>query len=578
MQMEAGQMIEGARIAYFSMEIALESDITTYSGGLGVLAGDTLRSFADLTAPVVAVTLVHRKGYFSQRLGRHGSQRALDDRWDPALRLEELDARVRVAIEGHEVEIGAWRYRIAGEGGAVDVVLLDSDRRANRAADRRITDHLYGGDERCRLRQEAVLGIGGLRMLRALGCDRLEHLHLNEGHAALAALEALAQRDAAPPRSAAARTRRFAGLRPRCVFTTHTPVPAGHDRFPAALARRVLGDGPMRWLRALGLSRGLDMTKLALAASGYVNAVALRHAEVSRRMFPGARVDAITNGVHAPTWVTPPFAKLFDRHVPAWRADPLALRQAVGIPLAEVGRAHRRAQRELLERLHARGHTQFSRAAFTIGFARRATAYKRATLLFRDEDRLAALARAQGPLQVVLAGKAHPRDREGRAAIRTLFRARDRLRGRVAVAYLEGYDMELARAMCGGVDLWLNTPVPPLEASGTSGMKAALNGVPSLSILDGWWVEGCVAGVTGWPIGHDEGPTAPRRGRDARDAAALYDALEQQVLPCYRAGGDAYCGVMRSAIALNGAYFNTTRMALEYLQRAYRLPPGHLIG
>jgi starch phosphorylase len=424
---------------------------------------------------------------------------------------------------------------------------------------------------RYRLAQEIVLGLGGLRMLRALGHRGISRFHLNEGHAALVALglleELRASGDETDPAPAAAR------IREQCVFTTHTPVPAGHDIFPAELVQALLGAEQHALLATLGQRDSLNLTDLALRSSRFVNGVAMRHGEVSRNMFPQYPIRSITNGIHPASWATRAFAALFDRHVPDWRQDAFTLRHAVKIPLSEIRWAHQRAKGQLLERVAAETGDAFDADALTIGFARRATAYKRAALIFRDLERLAALAKPRGRLQLVFAGKAHPNDEEGKARIREICAARDALRGRLRVAYLADHDMELARLLCGGCDVWLNTPIPPLEASGTSGMKAALNGVPSLSVLDGWWLEGHVEGVTGWAIGDDGGlggSGAP--GRDAAHAEALYQKLETAILPCYYSEPERFLQIRRSAIALNASFFNTQRMMTEYLYAAYSEP------
>ncbi len=559
------------------MEIALESEIPTYAGGLGVLAGDTIRSAADLGVGMVAVTLAHRSGYFRQSIDADGRQGEAPDRWRPESRLDPLAPQVSVRIGERHVLIRAWRYEVCGvRGHVVPVYLLDTQLSDNDERDRALTDALYGGDSEHRLRQEAVLGMGGVRMLRALGHGEIERFHLNEGHAALAVLplvreemERVLASDGGP-----AFERAIAAVRNRCVFTTHTPVPAGHDQFPAALATAVLGERVMKRIEAITGSRDLNMTGLALEASRFVNGVAMRHGEVSQGMFPDYPIRSITNGVHPGMWTVEPFQELFDRHVQQWREDPQSLRYAVGIPTREIWDAHQRAKRVLIERVDRASGVRLSPEAFTLGFARRATAYKRAALFFHDPDRLAGLTAGGRPLQIVFAGKAHPRDDDGKAVIREIFSAARRLRGRVSVVYLADYDMELARILCAGCDVWLNTPVAPLEASGTSGMKAALNGVPSLSILDGWWVEGCVEGVTGWAIGRDvERTEVPQPQRDAEDARALYDALERVVLPCFYRDTEGFRAVMRGAIALNASFFNTHRMMLQYLYDAYRGTP-----
>ncbi len=554
-------------VAYFSMEVGLEPDLPTYSGGLGVLAGDTLRAAADLGVPMVGVTLAHRKGYFRQHLDARGDQSESPAPWAPESRLEPVPAQVTVAVEGRPVRVRGWRYPVRGRTGhVVPVYLLDTDLAENAPDDRRLTDVLYGGDERYRLCQEAVLGVGGAELLRALG-HQVTTYHMNEGHSALLVLGLLDELSGGrPPDRVTAEARE--AVRRRCVFTTHTPVPAGQDQFPAELVRRVLGEPAAGALLALDPAPdgALNMTGLALASSHYVNGVALRHEQVSRSMFPGYPINSITNGVHAVTWAADPVRELYDRHVPEWRRDNLYLRYAIEIPPGEVLGAHAACKRQLLAEVERRTGVRLDPAALTLGFARRATAYKRADLLFTDLDRLRRIARTVGPLQAVYAGKAHPRDEGGKALIRKVFDAAAALRGAVNVVYLEEYDMALARLLCAGADVWLNTPLKPQEASGTSGMKAAVNCVPSLSVLDGWWVEGCLEGVTGWAIGEDGGhPSDP-----VREAASLYDKLEYVVAPLFYGRPLAFAEVMRSAAALNGSFYNAQRMVTQYLCNAYR--------
>jgi starch phosphorylase len=554
-------------IAYFSMEVALESAMGTYSGGLGVLAGDTLRAAADLGIRMVGVTLLHRKGYFRQALDASGKQTALPNAWMPHERVEALDPRVEVEIEGRPVVIRAWCYRVRGVGGfEVPVYLLDTDLPQNAAAGRALTDRLYGGDHRHRLAQEAILGYGGVLMLDALGLSEVETYHMNEGHSALITMALLERRlgDGTAPDDGD-----LEAVRGRCVFTTHTPVPAGHDQFPISLAAEVLGGPRASLLEASGccLDHTLNMTQLALELSRYVNGVAMRHGEISRDMFPRYPIDSITNGVHATTWTSPPFQALFDRHLPGWRRQSAHLRYAVSLPLPEVRQAHDEARRRLCAEVEDRTGVRLDPGALTIGFARRATEYKQATLLFSDLDRLRRIARAGGGIQAVFAGKAHPNDEGGKRMIRGVFAAAAELGADLPVVYLQGYDMALARVLCAGVDLWLNTPQKPREASGTSGMKAALNGVPSLSTLDGWWIEGHVEGVTGWSIGDTwNDATDPER-----EADSLYAKLEHEILPVFHGDPERYDAIRRSAIALNGSFFNAERMVFQYAASAYGL-------
>ncbi len=556
--------------AYFSMELALDHAIPTYSGGLGVLAGDVVRAAADLAVPLVAVTLVHRKGYFRQHLAANGTQTETPAEWSPEVALEALSQRASLLIEGRLVHVRAWRRVVTGVGGAVvPVYLLDTALPENAPDDRAITDALYGGDERYRLKQEAVLGLGGVALLRALHPAAPRVYHMNEGHAALLVLALLAEEAPGGDLRTVGDMERQR-VRERCVFTTHTPVPAGHDRFPLALVREVIGDDLARAIEASGVAGDgvLNMTDLALRLSRYVNGVALRHSEVAAGMFPRYPVNAITNGVHATTWTSPAMAEAHDRHIPQWRRDNRYLRYAIKCPLEEIRDAHARAKAQLLAEIARRTGRSLDPAAFTIGFARRATAYKRADLLFSDLERLRAIARAAGPLAVVYAGKAHPRDEAGKELIRRVVAAGGALGADLPVVYLEDHDMALAKLLCAGVDLWLNTPRKPLEASGTSGMKAALNGVPSLSVLDGWWVEGHIEGVTGWSIGD-----ASSESDDALEARTLYDKLERTILPLFHRQPLGYAEVMRAAIAHNGSFFNAQRMVSQYVENAYLARP-----
>jgi len=564
------------RIAYFSMEIALEDAIPTYSGGLGVLAGDTLRAAADLGVPMLAVSLLYRRGHFQQMLDSHGTQSERPEVWSVEDTLTAVDAKAMVEIGDRIVHIRAWRYLVRGcTGHDVPTYLLDTDLPENDPVDRELTGTLYGGDARYRLSQEVVLGIGGIRLLRALGMTSLERFHLNEGHAAFAILSLLDEQAEGARLEGELLEHCVTHVRERCVFTTHTPVPAGHDVFPQDLVRNVLGTEYLRVLQALGARDDINLTALALRGSRFVNGVAMRHGEVSRGMFPHYPIRSITNGVHPATWVAPPIRSLFDHFIPGWQQDPMSLRYAVGIAISEIHWARTRAKALLIEAIERALEVRLDPQALTIGFARRSTAYKRATLIFRDIERLRAIAEQIGPIQLVFSGKAHPADGSGKHNIEQIFRAADQLRGSVTVVYVPNYNMGWGRLLCSGSDVWLNNPIPPLEASGTSGMKAALNGVPSLSVLDGWWVEGHVEGVTGWAIGSDrDAEQYDAEQRDTLHAAALYDKLEHQVLPCFYNRRGSFLEMGRSAIAFNASFFNTHRMVLQYLYNAYGHSPA----
>ncbi len=553
--------IHEPRIAYFSMEIALRNEIPTYAGGLGILAGDTVRSAADLSLPLVAVSLVSRAGYFRQLLYTSGRQVEQAMHWEPSRWAQLLDAKIAVRMEGRAVWIGAWLYVLEGNvGGRQPVLLLDTDLPENQADDRTITHHLYGGDDTTRLKQEMVLGIGGMRLLQALGFE-IRQYHMNEGHSALLGIELL-QRYRYPRKDLQAGESPYdlPRVRELCRFTTHTPVDAGHDRFSYDLVRHIFnnsGDNEsiidLTTLKHLAGEDSLNMTRLGLNLSEYVNGVAKSHAEVSRKMFPGYQVHAVTNGVHPFTWVSAGFRRLYDHYLPGWCHEPeLLARGDCCIPDASIWDAHAQAKKALIESVRMLTNIVLQAETPILGFARRMTAYKRPDLLFSDLARLRAIAKNR-PLQIVLAGKAHPHDVEGKRLIEELHSYAKSLAGEIAIAYLPDYDMALAQLLVAGSDVWLNTPLPPLEASGTSGMKAALNGVPSLSVLDGWWIEGCIDGITGWGI-------ANVSGREGGDADTLYDQLDRVVLPLYYDRSDdhrAWIKVMKGAISKNGAYFNS---------------------
>jgi starch phosphorylase len=556
-------------VAYFSMEVGLESAMPTYSGGLGVLAGDTLRAAADMSLPMIGITLLNRKGYFNQHLDTLGNQTESPVDWKPEEFLESLDPRAYVSIEGRRVAIRAWRYLLKGiTGSIVPVYFLDTNLPGNSPWDQALTDFLYGGDIRYRLCQEIILGMGGIGILRALGHKEVKAYHMNEGHSALLILSLLEEHLAEHHQESITRSC-IEEVRETCVFTTHTPVPAAIDQFPIEMVRDILGEGHTQNLLSAACFKDgvLNMTYLGLCFSHYINGVSMRHEEISHSMFPNYPINSITNGVHAATWVSQPFQQLYDHHIPEWRKDNLYLRYSISIPLEEIQAAHALAKENLITEVAKRTGIKLDHSVMTLGFARRATGYKRANFLFSDLDKLKQIVRQAGPLQIVFGGKAHPKDESGKIIIRSIFKAADDIKDFIRIVYMEDYDMEVAGYMVSGVDLWLNTPQKPQEASGTSGMKAALNGVPSFSILDGWWIEGHVEGVTGWSIGENwESESNP-----AKEISSLYNKLEYVILPLFYVRPLAYTWVRRNAIALNGSYYNTQRMLFQYVKNAYFL-------
>jgi starch phosphorylase len=555
---ELSSFLPQTNIAYFTMEVALRVEVHTYAGGLGVLAGDTVRSCADLELPVVFVSLISRDGYFRQEIDAAGRQIEHPDPWDIVRWAQPLPAMIGVQIENRDVWIRPWLYVHRSEAGySVPVLLLDTDAEQNDPRDRHLTHHLYGGDEEYRFKQELLLGIGGVRILEALSFN-IGTYHLNEGHAAFATVELLKrfprrrrQNDQAEWSYDADRVRDL------CVFTTHTPVEAGHDRFSYELVTRTGTDLlPLEALKVFGGADKLNMTRLALNLSGFVNGVAQRHAITAREMFPGFDVRAVTNGVHVGTWAHPAFAALYRQHYPQWMHEPEVLVRADNLPDGDLWSAHEAAKRDLCHFVHEKTGVEMDPSVPLIGFARRMTGYKRPDLLFGDLKRLIAIAEKH-PFQLVFSGKAHPADTAGKESLHLIHDAMRELQGRVPVAFLHNYDMSVAQVLVAGADVWLNNPLPPLEASGTSGMKAAVNGGLNLSMLDGWWVEGCIEGVTGWAIDN------------ATDAGPLYDKLERVVLPMYYHDRSHWIWMMKQAISKIAGYFNSHRMMRRYAAEAY---------
>jgi starch phosphorylase len=550
------------RIAYFSMEIALSPAVPTYSGGLGMLAGDTLRSAADTAAPMVAISLVHRRGYFRQHLDSVGQQTESDVPWSPETALPGAQHTVKINMQGRQVAVCAWRFDVVGvKGHIIPVFLLDTDVEGNEPYDRRLTDHLYGGDTYYRLCQETVLGLGGIAMLSALGIAP-EVYHMNEGHAALLGIGLIEERLAGASLEQATEEDR-AAVAEMCVFTTHTPVPAGHDQFGLDQMYTILGKERGNAIERFGCLHNalLNMTYLALRFSRYVNGVAMKHGKVSQEMFPDYHVHAITNGVHAATWLSTPMQELLETEIPEWRHDNQYFRSIYGVEPAKIANCHTKTKQLLFDEVFRRTGQQFNPKMLTLGFARRVATYKRASLLFHDPKRLSKIAKKIGGLQILFAGKAHPADVAGKGLIRDVFASAASLEASgVHIIYLENYDWELGALLTQGVDVWVNTPRRPYEASGTSGMKAALNGVPSLSVLDGWWIEGCAENATGWAIDDADSEDG--------EAASLYDKLENSIAPLY-ARPNAWARVQQHCIGVNGTFFNTHRMLAQYFNNAY---------
>ncbi|MEK7805853.1 MAG: alpha-glucan family phosphorylase, partial [Planctomycetota bacterium] len=548
-------------IAYFSMEIGISNNIPTYSGGLGVLAGDTIKSGADLKIPLVAVTLLSKKGYFRQDIDSDGRQVEYPIDWDPSKFLIRLSRKITVQIEGRNVFVQAWRYNVQSvTGGKVDVIYLDTDVGENTKEDREITAFLYGGDDCYRLKQEIILGIGGVRMLHALGFH-IKKYHMNEGHASLLTLELLLmnKRDIE-----SVWDERWIwdidAVRELCVFTTHTPIDAGHDRFSYDLVKKVLGDViPPEQLKKLGGENHLNMTRLALNLSNYVNGVAKKHGEVSKVLFPGYEINAITNGVHSFTWTCESMKQLYDKYIPGWANEPELFVRSEIIPDGELWEAHLQAKNNLIQYVKKSADIDINSDVLTIGFARRFTSYKRADLIFSDLDRLLKICE-KGAFQILYAGKAHPKDTPGKDIIKKIIDLSKKVNDKIKIVFLKDYNIEMALKLVSGVDVWLNTPLRPREASGTSGMKAAHNGVINFSVLDGWWIEGHIEGITGWSIGPKPIESSLTNINDAADADDLYHKLENIIIPMYYHDRNQWIKIMKNSIGKIAYYFNSHRM------------------
>ena len=559
--------------AYFSMEFMLESDIPTYAGGLGVLAGDLMRSCADTREPVVGVSLVYSDSTYRQIISTHGEQDYEALVWHKNDQLTKLPQRIEVTIRGEKVIVGVWRYDIVGiDGFVVPIYLLDTDFLDNSAYARGLTQNLYAGEDR--LAQEILLGIGGVKMLRALGYTDIRTFHMNEGHASFVPLALLSENNFEDEL-----------VKKHCVFTTHTPIPEGHDRFSYDFAEKIAGDNLPWHIKKIASEKELHMTILGMSESKYIFGVSQKHGKVSQSMFPQFQIHAITNGVHHRTWIGTELANLYDKYLPEWIHDPAALKDAVEkIPDEPLWAAHQEEKAILLDHVNNHltsvfteeekdnppEHIQFDIDTLTISLARRLVPYKRPLLIYSDIERLLKI--GDGKLQIIQCGKAAPGDESAKDFVRQIIDISKKLRGKIQVCYLENYSPLLARQLVRGSDVWLNTPKRPLEASGTSGMKAAMNGVLNFSVQDGWWIEGFeMDHLSGFSIGPNDESLAPQND-DQKDINDMYETLENEILPLYYSDKKHWLMRMKHAITL-GAYFNTHRVISEYKEAAWNKLP-----
>ena len=539
-------------VGYFTAEIGLWSDLSTYSGGLGVLAGDHVKSAADAEIPLIGVTLLYREGYSRQHLDSDGIQSETYPVLDPSEFLESTDITIQLPLDNQTIFARVWCANVVGQTGhKVPVYFLDTTHELNSQYHQEIGHRLYGGDDDTRIRQEYLLGVGGIQLFDHLQME-LKGIHLNEGHCTFAMLELLSR--------GWSRER----LTEKSLFTTHTPVPAGHDRFEWSLVKEIMGDklpdDAQELVRNAGDSEGgnrCSMSHLAVALSTSVNAVSILNAEVAQTVFSEKKIIPITNGVHHPTWTSTTMTKLFDEHLPEWKANPNQLKEAQKIPTKALKQARNENRKHLRDLVRNETGVEFEEHRLTIGFARRFATYKRANLVFHDLEKLREI--GAGKIQFVFSGKAHPKDEGGKQLIRDIFSSAKTVEEEIPVAFLENYSMATGLALTSGVDIWLNNPIRPLEASGTSGMKAAMNGVPNCSILDGWWPEACRHGINGWAIGNAEDDR-----NDPRDAANIYSTLQNDVLPSWEGKDETWANIMRESIA-SSARFTGRRMIEDYL-------------
>lgn len=544
-------------IAYFTMEIGLKNSIPTFAGGLGILAADFMRSCSDMKAPVGCVTMCWKHGYTHQEVSPDGSQTFSDVDWEPSKELQKLDTVVEVSVEGRTVKVGAWMLPLTSDGHAVPVYFLDTDLEQNNKEDREITKYLYGGNLAMRIKQEIVLGIGGVRMLRALGHKDIRHFHLNEGHSAFLTLELLKENNFDDKE-----------VRTLCAFTTHTPVAAGHDVFPYDLAWSIAGNMLPWHIKNIAGDDMLSMTMLAMNESLYTCGVSKIHGKVAADMLGNGGIDYITNGIHHPTWTSPAVQRLFDTYIPGWKEKPILLKNAVSIPNEELWKAHQENKKALCSLVREKTGTPFSEDVLTIVAARRIVPYKQTELLYADIDRLLAI--ANGKLQIVHSGNSHPNDSFSQGVVKHILERGKRYKDKVSIAYVPNHSPDSAAILTAGADIWLNTPERLKEASGTSGMKAAVNGGINLSILDGWWAEAyAMDPESGWRIGPEMGHGSIE-DMAKQDAEDLYTQLELEVMPSYYASQkDAWVERMKRSIALV-AHFNSHRCIEEYLRKAWK--------
>jgi len=549
-------------IAYFVMELGLEDNMPIYSGGLGTLAGDTLYSYADMDIPAVCVTLLYKRGYNLQKITPHGMQLDFDALWDYKKYLRKLDVEVEVLFGDKKQKVACWEYWVRSKAD-VRILFLDADVEGNDPEIRKLNSKLYFDDGIYRLRQEILLGIGGYRVLKALGYP-IHVYHMNESHSAFLVVELLREFKSSDE------------VRKRCVFTTHTPVPAGHDKFPVDMVKEELKAYDIIDWEKEAVEGYINLSVLASRYSGKVNAVSQRHMYVTQGIFPEltGSLEYVTNGVYHKRWIHPELQEVFNEYIPGWDEKPILLQRVYDIPSELLLKTHNKIKSELINLINKQTDASFSDDVFTVGIARRVTPYKRNDLILRDIDRLIHIGERVGEIQIVFAGKAHPKDGMGKDMIKRIFEAMRIIRERtktVKVTFLENYGIDMAKLLIAGCDVWLNNPKRPYEACGTSGMKAGMNGVLNFSTWDGWWLEGGVEGVNGWGIGPRPSWQDMSESLDEEDLEDLYGKLAHIILPTYYKHKDEWVRLMKNSIATIGPYFNTHRMVSDYISKVYKI-------
>ena len=540
-------------IAYFSAEIGISRSLPTYSGGLGVLAGDHIKSAADLGLNMCGITLLYKEGYFKQRIDEEGIQTENYPKFDPYPFLDKLDASFTLKLRERDVFINVYEYEYEGvKGEKIPIFFLDTDCDKNFQDDRIITLRLYSGDKDHRILQEAILGFGGMKMLRMMNQDSIKTFHMNEGHCSFLVLDLLEKNNGDIEK-----------VKSLCHFTTHTPVPAGHDHFSYDRVKKLIRGLLPEKLKLPSLVQDdvFHMTELGLYFSRSSNGVSRLHEKVAQDQFKWKKIKHITNGVHHIYWMAGSFKDFYDVHLHGWRSNPELLLQVDQIPSPLIYAVHNENKKKLIAYANSQSSKALDPEVLTIGFARRAATYKRAHLIFHDMEKLLDI--GQGNLQIIFSGKAHPKDMGGKSIIRNIVQSAKRFDGKIKIIYLENYDMWLGRLITSGVDLWLNTPQRPNEASGTSGMKAALNGIPNFSILDGWWAEGCKEGKNGWAIGSQE------VGSDEKDARDLYNKLKNEIITTFYDDRDGWVTMMKESIKTS-VQFTSQRMVYQYNEMYYK--------